>query len=154
MRSMRLIPLAPLAALMLVLGACGTSASPSAGGGEGTTVDVTLQEWAVVPAVASAPAGEITFSITNDGPEDVHEFVVIKTDLEPGDLPTDDTGAVDEEGEGMEVMGEVEDLAVDASEDLTLTLEAGSYVLICNIYSEDEQEAHYQEGMRTAFTVE
>jgi hypothetical protein len=151
---MRLIPLAPLAALMLVLGACGTSASPSAGGGEGTTVDVTLQEWAVVPAVSSAPAGEITFSITNDGPEDVHEFVVIKTDLEPGDLPTDDTGAVDEEGEGMEVMGEVEDLAVDASEDLTLTLEAGSYVLICNIYSEDEQEAHYQEGMRTAFTVE
>jgi hypothetical protein len=51
-------------------------------------------------------------------------------------------------------MGEVEDLAIDASEDLTLTLEAGNYVLLCNIYSEDEQEAHYEEGMRTAFTVE
>jgi uncharacterized cupredoxin-like copper-binding protein len=115
---------------------------------------VTLQEWSVLPEVASADAGEITFHVTNDGPEDVHEFVVIKTDLAPGDLPTDETGSVDEEGEGMEVMGEVEDLAIDASEDLTLTLEAGNYVLLCNIYSEDEQEAHYEEGMRTAFTVE
>ena len=35
-----------------------------------------------------------------------------------------------------------------------LTLEAGSYVLLCNIYSEEEQEAHYAEGMRIAFTVE
>jgi hypothetical protein len=26
-------------------------------------------------------------------------------------------------------------------------------VLICNIYDEAEQEAHYSEGMRTAFTV-
>jgi hypothetical protein len=80
---------------------------------------------------------------------------VIKTDLEPGDLPTDETGTVDEEGEGIEeVMGEVEDLDIDASEDVTATLDAGSYVLLCNVYSEDEQESHYQEGMRTAFTVE
>jgi hypothetical protein len=35
-----------------------------------------------------------------------------------------------------------------------VTLEAGSYVLICNVYSADEQEAHYAEGMRIAFTVE
>jgi uncharacterized cupredoxin-like copper-binding protein len=144
-----------LPAVALVASAC-TSASPSPGGGgdEGTTVNVTLQEWSVLPEVASADAGEITFHITNDGPEDIHEFVVVKTDLEPGELPTDDTGAVDEEGEGMEVMGEVEDLAIDATEDLTLSLDAGSYVLICNIYSEEEQEAHYEEGMRTAFTVE
>ena len=32
--------------------------------------------------------------------------------------------------------------------------DAGSYVLICNVYSVEEQESHYQEGMRTAFTVE
>ena len=37
---------------------------------------------------------------------------------------------------------------------MTLDLEAGNYVLICNIYDADEDEAHYQEGMRTAFTVE
>jgi hypothetical protein len=36
---------------------------------------------------------------------------------------------------------------------VTLDLEAGNYVLIYNIFDEDEQEAHYQEGMRTTFTV-
>ena len=53
----------------------------------------------------------------------------------------------------MTVEGEIEDLLVDATETLELDLAAGSYVLLCNIWSEDEQEAHYQEGMRIAFTV-
>jgi len=33
-------------------------------------------------------------------------------------------------------------------------LEAGKYVLLCNIYSAEEQEAHYEMGMFTNFTVE
>jgi uncharacterized cupredoxin-like copper-binding protein len=144
-----------LPAVVLVAAAC-TSASPSpgGGGGDGTTVNVTLQEWSVLPEVSSAAAGEITFHVTNDGPEDIHEFVIVKTDLAAGDLPTDDTGSVDEEGEGMEVVDEIEDLEVGASEDLTVTLEAGSYVLLCNIYSEDEEESHYAMGMYTGFTAE
>lgn len=135
--------LLPLALLL------GCTPSPAA-----TTVNVTLQEWAVVPDAESAPAGEITFAVTNDGPDDVHEFVIIRTDLEPGDLPTDATGAVDEAGAGMEVIDEIEDLAVGDTQEVTVTLEAGNYVLICNVYSADEQEAHYAEGMRVAFTVE
>lgn len=117
-------------------------------------VNVTLQEWAVVPDVESAQAGEITFAVTNDGPDDVHEFVILRTDLDPGDLPTDATGAVDEAGTGIEVVDEIEDIPVGETQEVTVTLEAGSYVLICNIYSADEQEAHYAEGMRIAFTVE
>jgi uncharacterized cupredoxin-like copper-binding protein len=136
-----------------VAGCTGTSPTPSSGE-EATTVDVTLQEWAVVPAATSAPAGEVTFHVTNDGPEDVHEFVVIQTDLAHGDLPVDDTGTVDEEGEGMTVVDEIEDIPVGESQDLTVTLEAGSYVLVCNIYSEDELESHYQMGMHIGFTAE
>jgi uncharacterized cupredoxin-like copper-binding protein len=120
---------------------------------DGTTVDVTLQEWAVLPDPGSVSAGDVTFSITNDGPEDIHEFVVIQTDLAPGDLPTDETGAVSEDGEGMTVIGEVEDVEVGASEELTVSLDPGDYVLICNIYSEEEDEAHYAMGMYVAFTV-
>jgi uncharacterized cupredoxin-like copper-binding protein len=45
-------------------------------------------------------------------------------------------------------------MEVGSSEDLTVDLDAGNYVLICNIWDEDEQESHYQEGMRAAFTVE
>jgi uncharacterized cupredoxin-like copper-binding protein len=135
--------LLPLALLL------GCTPSPAA-----TTVNVTLQEWAVVPDAESAPAGEVTFVVTNDGPDDVHEFVIIRTDLDPGDLPTDATGTVDEAGGEMEVIDEIEDLAVGDTQEVIVTLEAGNYVLICNVYSADEQEAHYAEGMRIAFTVE
>src|SRR4026209_2020233 len=49
----------------------------------GGTVAVALQEWAVLRAPDSVPAGTVTFQVTNTGPEDVHEFVVLKTDLDP-----------------------------------------------------------------------
>ena len=129
------------------------AASPSAAGGTGTTVAVTLQEWAVLPASDSVPAGTVTFQVTNTGPEDVHEFVVLKTDLDPGALPVDATGAVTEEGAGIEVVDEIEDVAVGATPELTATLVPAKYVLLCNIYDETEKEAHYKMGMRTAFTV-
>jgi uncharacterized cupredoxin-like copper-binding protein len=139
-----------LAAALPVLAALSLA---SCGGGE-TTVDVTLQEFAVILAQESAPAGTITFGVENTGPEDVHEFVVIKTDLAPDALPTDENGAVDEEGQGMEVIDEIEDLPVGEVQSVTVDLDAGSYALICNIWDEEEQEAHYAMGMRSAFTVD
>jgi uncharacterized cupredoxin-like copper-binding protein len=153
-----LVPLlAMLATLGLVVAGCtaGTSASASAGGdgGTATTVNVTLKEFEVVPDTGSAPAGSITFHVTNDGPADIHEFVVIKTDLAADALPTADDGSVDEEGAGMEVKDEIEDIPVGASQDVTVPLDAGAYVLICNIV-DDEGDVHYTMGMRTAFKVE
>jgi uncharacterized cupredoxin-like copper-binding protein len=127
--------------------------STGCGTGEAASVAVTLEEWAVGTDVTEAPAGPVTFTVTNIGPEDIHEFVVIRTDLSLIDLPTDDTGAVDEAAGGMEVIGEIEDLPVGSTQDLTLTLEPGAYALICNIYDPEEGEAHYQMGMRTSFTV-
>jgi uncharacterized cupredoxin-like copper-binding protein len=146
--------------VVLVLAACaGADDGEATAGGNGTgdggetSIDVTLQEWAVVVSQETAPAGEVTFAITNDGPEDVHEFVIFKTDLDVNELPTDEDGVVDEEAEGIEVVDEVEDLAVGDTADLTVTLEAGNYALVCNIYTEDEDEAHYAMGMRTPFSV-
>ncbi len=143
----------------IALSACGgaqqsESVVPTASAGAtANTVGVTLQEWAVVPDADSVAAGPVTFSVINNGPEDVHEFVILRTDLDPGALPTDGTGAVTEEAEGMEVVDEIEDLAIGATEEVTATLTAGKYVLLCNVYSAEEQEAHYQLGMRTPFTV-
>jgi uncharacterized cupredoxin-like copper-binding protein len=138
---------ATVGALSLVAAGCS---------GDETTVDVTVQEFAVVPASSSAPAGDITFDVTNEGPEDTHEFVVFKTDLAPDALPTAEDGSVDEEGEGVELIDEIEDIAVGDTPTLTVSLDAGSYVFICNIVEEEGGEtiAHYQQGMRVAFTVD
>jgi uncharacterized cupredoxin-like copper-binding protein len=121
-----------------------------------TTVAVTLQEFSVLPAPASAPAGQVTFQAKNTGPKDTHELVVIKTDLDPGALPTTPEGKVDEEGAGVEVMGEIEEFKVGETRSKAFDLTAGSYALICNVVEEEEgkTEAHYQQGMRTAFTVQ
>jgi uncharacterized cupredoxin-like copper-binding protein len=148
--------LGALVVVALGVAACGGGASPSpssAAPPAGGSVAVTLQEWAVVPAAASVAAGDVTFTVTNSGPDDIHEFVVLKTDLAAGALPVDENGAVTEEGEEIEVVDEIEDIPVGQTQDLDVTLEAGKYVLICNIWSEEEQEAHYQMGMRTDFTV-
>ena len=163
-RKRRLVAVGAIALAIGVLPACGgddssstaaTSAAATTGStGDGTSVAVTLQEFAIAAAPASAPAGSVTFDVTNDGPNDVHEFVVIKTDLGPTELPVDDKGVVDEEGAGIEPVDEIEDIEVGATPSLTVDLEAGNYVLICNIYSKSEQEAHYSEGMRIGFTVE
>lgn len=144
---------AVIAVLALVAGACGDDD----GGGEtgaGGAIAITLQEFAVIPSPAQAAAGDVTFDATNEGPDDVHEFVVFATDLAPDALPTVKDGSVDETGKGVELQGEIEDIAVGDTQSVTIDLAAGNYVLICNIYDASEQESHYQEGMRVAFTVE
>jgi uncharacterized cupredoxin-like copper-binding protein len=168
MRSVRAWGILAIVALVGLTAACGAPAAtggpaatgappagsaPAASGAAGNAVDVTLQEWAVSTTPQSAQAGDVTFNITNSGPEDAHEFVIIRTDLSLIDLPTDDTGAVNEEAEGLDVIDEAEEIDVGDSDSLTVALEPGAYVLICNIYDEEEQESHYQEGMRTQFTV-
>jgi len=132
---------------------CGVILMLVACGGGGTTVDVTLQEFAVALDPSSVEAGETTFVAKNGGPDDVHEMVVFRTDLAITDLPTLDDGSVDETGEGIELIGEIEDIAVGSTEEVTLDLDAGAYVVICNIYDAEEDEAHYQEGMRAPLTV-
>jgi uncharacterized cupredoxin-like copper-binding protein len=143
-----------IAVVGIALPACGDDEGDEGEDGGGSTVEVTLQEFAVIPAAASAPAGSITFEATNDGPEDDHELVVIRTDLAPDALPTVDNGSVDEEGEGVEAIDEIAEFPPGETQSLTVDLAAGNYVLICNVYTESEQESHYQEGMRVAFTVE
>jgi uncharacterized cupredoxin-like copper-binding protein len=108
---------------------------------------VTLADYTVTPDESSAPAGDVTFDVTNDA-EQTHEFVVFRTDLAEDQLPTNEDGDVDEEGEGVELVDEIEDIEGGSSESLTVNLEAGNYVLICNL------PGHYRQGMHASFTVE
>jgi uncharacterized cupredoxin-like copper-binding protein len=124
----------------------------AAGGGE---VNVVLSEFVVEPEQESADAGEITFAIENEGGE-THEFLVVDADS-ADDLPVDDDGAFDEETFGEDnVLDEVEDIESGDTAELTLDLEAGDYVLLCNVVEEEdgEAESHFAEGMHANFTVE
>ena len=76
--------------------------------------------------------------------------MIFKTDLPADQLPLTDEGIVDEEGAGITAIDEVEDVTPGTSKDLTVNLDPGNYVLLCNI---DSDELHYQHGMHTPFTV-
>jgi len=132
----------------VLLAAC--SAAPS------KDIKATLEEWKITLSPTTGGAGEVTFTIDNIGEKD-HEFVVVKTDLAPDKLPTvqegEDKGIVDEEGTGFTAIGELEDiLAGTDNNEKKLTLDAGHYVIFCNVH--DEDLVHYQKGMHTEFTVE
>lgn len=147
---------AVVVAATLALAACGgdeeaeTTAAPAGGGG--ATVNVLLSEFIVDPSPASVPAGQVTFVAKNEGKEE-HELVIVKTDLAPEKLPTKDDGSVDEEGAGVTVVDEIEEFEPGGTERLTVKLDPGKYVLLCNIVDE-EGEAHYEEGMHAAFSVQ
>ncbi len=128
--------------------------APLVGANNAETVAVSLTEWAVTPDKTTVNTGPVTFNVTNDGPVDVHELVVIKTDLALDSLPVDANGNVDESATGITLVGEIEHIAVGANANATFNLVPGNYVLICNIWDAGEQEAHYAEGMRIAFTVQ
>ncbi len=146
---MRPVAAALLTSLVLaavVAGCGGGQASPTPA--PPPTVAVTLDEWSVALDQASVATGPVKFVVTNAGPNNDHEFVVVRTDLDAGALPMSDEGTVDEAADGLEVLGEIEDLKVGESQEITPNLPPGSYALICNI------EAHYAAGMWISFVVE
>lgn len=133
-----------VAAVPMALTLVATGCSKSKGG-----VAATVDEWKIALGESSAPAGDVTFDISNEGTK-VHEFVVFKTDLAEDALPTiTEAGEIiiDEEGEGLEAVDEVEDIAPGSGDSLTVNLAAGTYVVVCN------RPGHYDQGMHATFTV-
>ncbi len=123
-----------------------------------TEVRVSLAEWTVAPSVPAVGSGTIYFLVDNLGPEDPHDFVVVRSDLPADQLPVEEErGFVIEDA--VDVIGAIKPFTPASSASAVFTLTPGRYVLICNILEwEDEDggrwEAHYAEGMRAAFLVE
>jgi uncharacterized cupredoxin-like copper-binding protein len=131
---------AAFAGLALTLAACST-ASPTP---SGTVITATLTEYKIALSATTAPAGEVTFKVTNGGTM-IHEFVVLKTDTLAADLPlTDD--AVNEAD--FDAQGEVPESNPGVSGHVTLTLTPGHYAIICNI------AGHTRQQMVADFTVQ
>ncbi|MGH2739466.1 MAG: hypothetical protein ACRDH6_03125 [Actinomycetota bacterium] len=144
MRSLRLLP-AALVALALVASGCGGDGTGERVDVESFVVNVEVTEFSVTPNPSSAAAGPIAFGVRNGGGI-THEFVVIQTDLAEDALPVAGN-VVDEDGEGITIINKIEEVPAGGSVILRADLEAGAYVLICNI------STHYESGMRAAFEV-
>jgi uncharacterized cupredoxin-like copper-binding protein len=129
----------------------------------GTKVDVTLGDtnglngmMTMTVAPQSVPAGNVTFTVKNNGTID-HEMVVLKTDTPFDQLPVtfggDPPAKVSSGGDKVDEstsVGETGDPNVKPGETRTFTVKdmaAGNYVLVCNIAK------HYGMGMRAPFKV-
>jgi uncharacterized cupredoxin-like copper-binding protein len=132
--------LAVAGALAIAASACGSGSSSagssagtgtaSAGGGataaSGKTIDVTLKDFSIALAsTGSLAPGTYTFHVTNNGPSS-HNLTINGPGLSDKATPT---------------------FAAGGSQDLTVTLQNGSYDLFCSV------PGHKQAGMDTHLTV-
>jgi iron uptake system component EfeO len=78
----------------------------------------TISDAGCDPAEANAPAGPITFDVTNDGSSSVTELEIL---------------------DGDKILGEKENLSDGLSGDFTLTLEKGTYTVYCPNGTEAER---------------
>jgi uncharacterized cupredoxin-like copper-binding protein len=92
---------------------------------------------------ATAPAGKVKFSVTNNGTL-LHEMVVIKL---KGTTTFDQLPVTKNRISEAGTIGEIGNIPKGKTKSVTLKLKAGSYALVCNIAK------HYGLGMRAAFTV-
>jgi uncharacterized cupredoxin-like copper-binding protein len=135
-----------LGSLALLFAACtgGASPSPSGAGGGPSTIAAELKEWEIKLDSATGAAGSVTFNVNNKG-EKEHEFVIVKTDQKAASLPVTADDEVDESA--FTPVDEIEDIKPATTPTLTVDLQAGHYVILCNL------TGHYSKGMHADFDV-
>ena len=108
-----------------------------------------LDDFVIRPVQTRARPGTVNFQVTNAG-EVEHEFVVIRSELPPAELPRlPGEEGVDESD--LDVEERLEPLEPDAEGELSVDVDVGDYVLICNLAPSGE--SHYLNGMYTSFEV-
>jgi uncharacterized cupredoxin-like copper-binding protein len=94
----------------------------------------------------TVPAGEVTFTATNRSTDTIHEMILVKVNDPKRPLPYVVTDSkVDEDAAGH--LGEVSELDPGKSGSLTMKLDPGTYLLLCNV------PGHYMAGMWTTVSV-
>ena len=141
-----LMGVVPMAMGLMACGSDPTNSGPSAADTVANKITGSVYEWGVNVSAGKAKEGEVTFSIANFG-SIPHEFIVVKTDFKPGEIPLGDNNRFDEEGEGIEAIDEIAEFEVDSAQVLKVNLESGAYQLLCNI------AGHYKNGMYIPFEV-
>jgi uncharacterized cupredoxin-like copper-binding protein len=114
-----------------------------------TVAPFTLREWVLLAERARARPGTVTFEVTNEG-EFAHQFLVIRTDIEKDELPRKENDEGVDESD-LDIVGRIDEIAPGNSDQVEVEVEAGQYVLICNLAPGGE--SHYLNGMYTEFEI-
>jgi plastocyanin len=113
----------------------------------GSAVNGLLDEWRVRADVNTVRAGPVLFTFANVGTQ-VHEMLVTRTDIAPGQIPVDAaTNTFNEDDPASKVLDEISEFDPGKTGSVTINLAPGTYQLVCNV------PAHYANGMSMAFTV-
>ena len=106
---------------------------------------VSLSEWKVTMP-STVKAGKATFTISNTGTI-AHELLVFKSDLAPSAYPTNPAGGIIEDGAGVTLLSDGDNIDPGKTQTRTIDLAPGTYLFVCNI------PGHYSQGMFTVVTV-
>ncbi len=117
------------------------SASASSAGDQ----TISLYEWKVV-AATTLKAGTASFTITNFGMQP-HELLLFKSDLAPSAYPTDAAGDIIEDGPGVTLVSDGENIDPSGTQARSVDLTPGTYLFVCNI------PGHFKQGMFSVVTV-
>jgi len=109
------------------------------------TASISLTEWKVV-VTGAIKSGATDLTIKDVGVA-AHEFLVFKSDLDPSAYPTDKNGDIVEDGPGVELVSDGENIDPGGTQTRTIDLTPGTYLFVCNIPS------HFKNGMYTVVTV-
>jgi uncharacterized cupredoxin-like copper-binding protein len=106
---------------------------------------IKLSEWKVVVA-SDIKAGKTKYTITNSGTTP-HELLMFKSKLDPASYPVDKAGDIIEDGVGVVLSSDGENIDPAGTQTRSVTLAPGKYVFVCNI------AGHFKSGMFQIVTV-
>jgi uncharacterized cupredoxin-like copper-binding protein len=118
-------------------------------------ITVVLKDFYVHPDTTHAKTGRLTLEAVNEGMS-VHELVILKTDLNPAALPRKEAKPrqgivteylVNEDDARIKTIDEIEEFPAGTSQQKTVALDPGHYVLFCNI------PGHYDKGMYASLHI-
>jgi uncharacterized cupredoxin-like copper-binding protein len=116
------------------------------GMGAGMMKDMSMAMMGIKLDVEEVAAGKVTFEVSNDSKDIIHEMVVSPIASLDAELPyLTDENKIDEDAAGH--LGEVAELDAGKSGALSVDMKPGLYLLYCNI------PGHYIGGMWKVLTV-
>jgi uncharacterized cupredoxin-like copper-binding protein len=116
------------------------------GMGAGMMKDMSMAMMGIKLDVQEVAAGKVTFEVSNDSKDIIHEMVVTAIASRDTEMPyLKDENKIDEDAAGH--LGEVAELDPEKSGSLSIDMKPGLYLLYCNV------PGHYIGGMWTVLTV-